>query len=168
MVKVLLACCATIKVRKRIGRRHVPARRDIRRRPLRRNPERDFDLTDIGGEAGAATHIENITRSSGEPGSAVSLAASADCAGSNGLNRPIAAISYERKDRRLLPQRPSIGGIGVVSDLTLRGAIRRRCARSNRSAGCTCAACRFGLQSRRTRADRLRSRLDGCSGQPLF
>src|SRR5271156_1885027 len=42
--------------RQRIGRRHVPARRKVRRRPLRRNPERELDLADIAREAGAATH----------------------------------------------------------------------------------------------------------------
>jgi len=41
----------------RIGRRHVPAGGKIRRRPLRRNPERDLDLADIGGKAGASTHF---------------------------------------------------------------------------------------------------------------
>lgn len=40
----------------RIGRRHVPAGGKIRHRPLRRNPECDFDLAHIGGQADAATH----------------------------------------------------------------------------------------------------------------
>jgi hypothetical protein len=31
--------------------------------------ERERDLADVGGEAGAATHAVNITRSAGEPGS---------------------------------------------------------------------------------------------------
>src|SRR5690349_24835595 len=42
--------------RERIGGRHVPACGEIRGRPLRRNPERDLDLADVGGKAGAATH----------------------------------------------------------------------------------------------------------------
>jgi hypothetical protein len=46
--------------RQRIGRRHVPAGGEIWGRPLRRNPERDLDLADVGGKAGAATHELNI------------------------------------------------------------------------------------------------------------
>ena len=42
--------------RQRIGRGHVPARRDIRHRPLGRDPEGELDLADVGGETGAATH----------------------------------------------------------------------------------------------------------------
>ena len=48
--------------RQRIGRRHVPAGGKIRRRPLGRNAERDRDLADVGGKAGAATHNKNIPR----------------------------------------------------------------------------------------------------------
>ena len=51
--------------RQRIGRRHVPARREIRRRPLGRDREDELDLADIGGEAGAATHADNLTPSNG-------------------------------------------------------------------------------------------------------
>src|SRR5438105_3827335 len=40
--------------------RHVPARRKIRRRPLRWNAESDLNLADIGGKAGASTHIANV------------------------------------------------------------------------------------------------------------
>src|ERR1700726_4335302 len=36
--------------RARVGRRHIPARRKIRSRPMRRDREHELDLADIGGE----------------------------------------------------------------------------------------------------------------------
>ena len=54
--------------RQRIGWRHVPARRDVGRRPLGRNSESDLDFTDVGGEAGAATHISILARPDGGTG----------------------------------------------------------------------------------------------------
>jgi hypothetical protein len=42
--------------RQRIGRRHVPARRDIWRWSLWRYAEYELDLANIGREAGASTH----------------------------------------------------------------------------------------------------------------
>ena len=53
--------------RKWIGRRHVPAGGEIRGRPLRRNPERDLDLAEIGREAGTATHGAMIALPEGAP-----------------------------------------------------------------------------------------------------
>ena len=44
----------------RIGWRDVPARGDIRGRPMRRDREDERDLSDIGGEADAATHAASI------------------------------------------------------------------------------------------------------------
>jgi hypothetical protein len=44
--------------RQRIRGCYVPARGEIRRRPLGLNREADLDLADIGGKAGAATHGE--------------------------------------------------------------------------------------------------------------
>jgi hypothetical protein len=44
-----------------IGRRHVPARRKIRRRAIGRYREDEFDLADVAGKAGAATHAAILT-----------------------------------------------------------------------------------------------------------
>ena len=46
--------------RERIGGRHVPTGRKVRGRPVRRDRENEFDLADIGAEAGAATHGASI------------------------------------------------------------------------------------------------------------
>jgi hypothetical protein len=46
--------------RRRIGRRQVPAWRDVRRRPLGRNAEGDLDFAHVGGEAGTSTHASNL------------------------------------------------------------------------------------------------------------
>ena len=57
--------------RQRVGWRHVPTQRDVRRWPMRRDREDQFDLADIGGEAGAATHGASIAgpkRGSKRPG----------------------------------------------------------------------------------------------------
>ena len=43
----------------RVGRRHIPARREIGSRPMWRDREDKFDLADIGGETGASTHDPN-------------------------------------------------------------------------------------------------------------
>jgi hypothetical protein len=60
----LEAALAVLRVvphdRQRIGRRHVPARRNVRRRPLGRNAEHELDFADVGREAGAATHATSI------------------------------------------------------------------------------------------------------------
>jgi hypothetical protein len=39
---------------------HVPARRNVRGRPMRRDREGKFDLADIGGETRSAAHNPNI------------------------------------------------------------------------------------------------------------
>ena len=42
--------------RERVGRRHVPNRRDVRCWPIRPDREDELDLADVGGETGTATH----------------------------------------------------------------------------------------------------------------
>jgi hypothetical protein len=44
----------------RVGRRDVPAGRDVRGRPIRRDREDELDLADIGGETGTTTHGPSI------------------------------------------------------------------------------------------------------------
>jgi hypothetical protein len=44
----------------RVGRRYVPAGRDVRGRSIRRDSEDEFDLANIGGKTGAATHAASI------------------------------------------------------------------------------------------------------------
>src|SRR6516165_11612902 len=51
----------------RVGRRHVPTRRDVRCWPIRRDREDELDLADIGGETGRATHGESIASAGREP-----------------------------------------------------------------------------------------------------
>ena len=53
--------------RERVGRRHVPTRRDVRCWPIRRDREDELDLADIGGETGRATHGESIASAGREP-----------------------------------------------------------------------------------------------------
>ncbi len=48
--------CSKLEGSGSVGR-HVPARREIRRRPLGRDREGDLDLADIGGKAGASAHM---------------------------------------------------------------------------------------------------------------
>src|SRR5207248_11749060 len=47
--------------RKLVGRRHIPARRKIWSRPMRRDGEHKLDLADIGGKTDAATHGSNLS-----------------------------------------------------------------------------------------------------------
>ena len=53
--------------RERVGRRHVPNRRDVRCWPIRRDREDELDLADIGGETGTATHGASIASAGREP-----------------------------------------------------------------------------------------------------
>jgi hypothetical protein len=50
--------CVEADDRKRVGRRDIPARREVR--PMRRDREHQLDLADIGGETSAATHGASI------------------------------------------------------------------------------------------------------------
>jgi hypothetical protein len=65
--------------RQGIGRRHVPARREVRRRALERDRKDELDLADVGRKADTATHGETITRTVGELRSPVSRVAALDC-----------------------------------------------------------------------------------------
>src|SRR6516162_11019289 len=53
--------------RERVGRHHVPTRRDVRCCPIRRDREDELDLADIGGETGTATHGASIASAGREP-----------------------------------------------------------------------------------------------------
>jgi hypothetical protein len=46
--------------RERVRWRHVPTRRDVRGRPMRRDREDELDLADIGRKTSAATHVSTI------------------------------------------------------------------------------------------------------------
>jgi hypothetical protein len=48
--------------RELVGRRHVPVRREIRGRPMRRDREHKLDLADIGGEPDASTHTSTLAQ----------------------------------------------------------------------------------------------------------
>src|SRR5690349_4205717 len=64
--------------RKRVGRRHIPARRKVWGRPLRRDREHQLDFADIGGKANASTHDPNIRLRGRPPKSVNKNAATAD------------------------------------------------------------------------------------------
>lgn len=67
-----------INDRRRIGRRQVPARRDVRRWPFGRNAKGDLDLADIGGKARASTHSAILACSAAGSDSTVSRRGAAD------------------------------------------------------------------------------------------
>ena len=48
--------------RRRIGRCHIPACRDLRQRPLGRDREDELDFAHIGGEADATTDGASLYR----------------------------------------------------------------------------------------------------------